>query len=284
MSFQIITDSCCDLTQAQYEAWNVACVPLTVTYNGESHQNFSESTAVKAFYDELRNGVIATTSAANPDDWSREMEAALEAGRDVLVLCFSSALSGTCQSAVIAAGELREKYPQRTVLVCDSLCAALGQGLLVHYACRLRDAGKTVGEVFDWVEENKLHICHWVTVDDLSHLKRGGRISTTTAIVGTMLNIKPIICVDNEGRLISTAKVRGRKTAMEYLTRKLRETGSDLDTVFIGHGDCPDDAAELEAMVKEAGAKDVLTGYVGPVIGAHTGPGVLVVFFLGSHR
>ena len=284
MSFQIITDSCCDLTQAQYEAWNVACVPLTVTYNGESHQNFSESTAVKAFYDELRNGVIATTSAANPDDWSREMEAALEAGRDVLVLCFSSALSGTCQSAVIAAGELREKYPQRTVLVCDSLCAALGQGLLVHYACRLRDAGKTVGEVFDWLEENKLHICHWVTVDDLSHLKRGGRISTTTAIVGTMLNIKPIICVDNEGRLISTAKVRGRKTAMEYLTRKLRETGSDLDTVFIGHGDCPDDAAELEAMVKEAGAKDVLTGYVGPVIGAHTGPGVLVVFFLGSHR
>ena len=284
MSFQIITDSCCDLVLEQYRTWNVACVPLTVTYNGESHKNFSEPAAVKAFYDELRNGTTATTSAANPDDWYQEMKKALEAGRDVLVMTFTSALSTTYQSAVIAAADLKEEYPERTIAVCDSLCAALGQGLLVYHACRLRDEGKTVEEVRAWVEENRLRVCHWVTVDDLSHLKRGGRISTTTAIVGTMLNIKPIIFVDNEGRLISTTKVRGRKAAMEYLVKKLKETGTDLDTIFIGHGDCPEDAAELEAMVKEAGARNVLTGYVGPVIGAHTGPGVLVVFFMGTHR
>ena len=284
MSFQIITDSCCDLTQEQYNAWNVACVPLTVTYNGESHKNFSDPAAVKAFYDELRNGVLASTSAANPDDWSQEMKKALEAGHDVLALVFTSALSTTYQSAVIAANDLREEYPERTIVVCDTLCAALGQGLLVYHACRLRDEGKTLEEVRTWVEENKLHICHWVTVDDLSHLKRGGRISTTTAIVGTMLNIKPIIFVDNEGRLINAAKVRGRKTALELLVKKLKETGTDMDTVFIGHGDCPEDAAALETMLKATGVQNVVTGYVGPVIGAHTGPGVLVVFFMGTNR
>ena len=284
MSFKIITDSCCDLTQQQYEAWNVACVPLTVTYNGESHRNFSDPAAVKTFYDELRNGVTATTAAANPDDWAMEMKAALDAGQDVLALCFSSGLSTTYQSAVIAAKELREEYPQRKILVCDTLCAALGQGLLVYHACRLRDEGKAIDQVCTWVEENKLRLCHWVTVDDLNHLKRGGRISTTTAIVGGMLNIKPIIYVDNDGHLISTAKVRGRKTAMEYLLNKFRDNATDTDTVFIAHGDCGEDAETLAEMVRGAGAKNVLTGYVGPVIGAHTGPGVLVVFFLGTHR
>ena len=284
MSFQIITDSCCDLNQEQYNAWNVKCVPLTVTYNGESHRNFSEDAAVKAFYDQLRSGVTATTAAANPDDWATEMKLSLDAGLDVLALCFSSGLSTTYQSAVIAAKELQEYYPDRKILVCDTLCAALGQGLLVHYACRLRDEGKSIDEVCAWVEDHKLNICHWVTVDDLNHLKRGGRISATTAIVGGMLNIKPIIYVDNDGHLINTAKVRGRRTAIEYLAKKLRETATDLDTVFIAHGDCPEDAAALEVLVKEAGAKNVLTGYVGPVIGAHTGPGVLVLFFLGQHR
>ena len=200
------------------------------------------------------------------------------------MLAFSSGLSTTYQSAVIAAKELREEYPDRKILVCDTLCAALGQGLLVYLACRKRDEGLSVTEVRDWVEANKLQVCHWVTVDDLSHLKRGGRISATTAIVGTMLNIKPIIYLDNDGHLINTAKVRGRKAALEYLTKKLSETGTDLDTVFIAHGDCPEDAAALEEMVKAGGAKNVITGYVGPVIGAHTGPGVLVVFFMGQHR
>lgn len=287
MHYQIITDSCCDFTDAQYQQLNVSCAPLTVMYNGESYNNFSDEAAVKDFYDQLRSGVMASTAAVNPDGWASQMEPALKAGRDVLVLAFSSGLSTTYQSAVIAAKELREAYPERTIRVVDTLCAALGQGLLVWYACKKRDEGLSIDELAAWVEENKLHVCHWVTVDDLSHLKRGGRISATTAIVGTMLNIKPIIYVDNDGHLINTAKVRGRKAAMEYLVRKFAETseGFDNETVFIAHGDCPEDAAQLEALMKEqCGVKNVITGYVGPVIGAHTGPGVLVLFFMGSHR
>ena len=286
MSYQIITDSCCDFTGAQYREMDVRSASLTVMYNGESRSNFSEEAAVKAFYDQLRSGVTATTAAANPDDWSNVMEPALKEGKDVLVLAFSSGLSTTYQSAVIAAKELREVYPERTIRVVDTLCAALGQGLLVWHACKRRDEGMSLEELTAWVEETKLHVCHWVTVDDLSHLKRGGRISATTAIVGTMLNIKPIIHVDNDGHLINTAKVRGRKAAMDYLVRKFTETSGDFDneTVFIAHGDCPEDAAALEQQLKEAGVKNVITGYVGPVIGAHTGPGVLVLFFLGTAR
>lgn len=285
MSYQIITDSCCDFTQQQYQELGVACAPLSVLYNGENHSNFSDPTAVKAFYDELRGGVIASTSAVNPDGWAILMEEALKQDQDVLVLALSSGLSTTYQSAVIAAKELREAYPNRKIHVVDTLCAALGQGLLVWHACKKRDEGMDIDSLCRWVEDNKLHICHWVTVDDLSHLKRGGRISAATAMVGTMLNIKPIIYVDNDGHLINTAKVRGRKAAIELLASKLEETCTDRETAFIAHGDCPEDAAALEAILKEKhGVKEVLTGYVGPVIGAHTGPGVLVVFFLGTHR
>lgn len=285
MSYQIITDSCCDFTQQQYQELGVTCAPLSVLYNGVNHDNFSDPADVKAFYDELRSGVMATTSAVNPDGWAALMEDALQAGRDVLVLAFSSGLSTTYQSAVIAAKDLREAYPGRKILVVDTLCAALGQGLLVWYACKKRDEGLSIDELCTWVEDNKLHICHWVTVDDLTHLKRGGRISAATALVGTMLNIKPIIHVDNDGHLINTAKVRGRKAAIDLLAGKLEETGIDQEIAFIAHGDCPEDAAALEKIVKEKyGVKEIITGYVGPVIGAHTGPGVLVLFFMGSHR
>ena len=285
MSYKIITDSCCDFTQQQYDKLGVACAPLTVMYRGESHSNFSDPIAVKAFYDELRSGVTASTSAVNPDGWAELMEEALKAGQDVLALAFSSGLSTTYQSAVIAAKDLREVYPDRKILVVDTLCAALGQGLLVWYACKKRDEGMDIDSLCNWIEENKLNICHWVTVDDLSHLKRGGRISATTALVGTMLNIKPIIYVDNDGHLINTAKVRGRKAAIDFLAKQLEETVTDKEIAFIAHGDCPEDAATLEAMIREKhNVQEITTGYVGPVIGAHTGPGVLVVFFLGTHR
>ena len=285
MSYKIITDSCCDLIEQQYNELGVVSAPLTVLYNGESHNNFSDPAAVKAFYDELRGGVTASTAAVNPEGWSVLMEEALKNGEDVLVITFSSGLSTTYQSAVIAGKELQEVYPDRKIYVVDSLCAALGQGMLVYLAAHKQKEGMDIDALHTWVEENKLHICHWVTVDDLSHLKRGGRISATTALVGTMLNIKPIIYVDNDGHLINTSKVRGRKAAMELLANKLGETAIDKETVFIGHGDCPEDAAALEAILKEKhGVKNVITGYVGPVIGAHTGPGVLVVFFLGTHR
>ena len=286
-TYQIISDSCCDFTAQQYRDNNVLCVPLSVVYQGQSHDNFSDPASVKAFYDILRTGVTATTSAANPETWASVMEPVLREGKDILVLAFTSALSMTYQAAVIAADELAEKYPDRKIRVVDSRCAALGQGLLVWYACRKRDEGLTLDELTAWVEEHKLQVCHWVTVDDLSHLKRGGRISGATALVGTMLNIKPIIHVDDEGRLVNVGKCRGRKAAMELIASKVGQAGEGFDnsTLFVAHGDCPEDAAALEAILKEKyGVKEVITGYVGPVIGAHTGPGVLVVFYMGNNR
>lgn len=287
MSYKIVTDSSCDFTDSMCAELGITYTPLTVTYNGESHNNFSEEAAIKAFYNELRNGVTATTSAANPENWASVMEPALAEGHDLLVIAFTSGLSTTYQSAVIAAGDLQEKYPERKIHVVDSLCAALGQGLLCWYACKKRDEGMSLEELTAWVEENKLHICHWVTVDDLSHLKRGGRISATSAIVGTMLNIKPIIHLNEEGKLINVAKVRGRKTAINYIADKLGELGEgyDNETCFVVHGDCEDDAKILADIIKEKyGVKHVHIGYLGPVIGAHTGPGVLSVFFMGKHR
>ena len=283
-NYQIITDSACDLPESLLQELKVSKVSLSVLFQGESRTD-SVDAGIQEFYDGLRAGEVATTSAVNPDGWANVIEPAFQAGQDALVLAFSSGLSTTYQSAVIAANELMEKYPDRKAYVVDTLCASLGQGLLVWYACRKRDEGYSLEALRDWVEENKLNLCHWFTVDDLMFLKRGGRISAATAMVGTMLNIKPIIHVDNDGHLINTAKVRGRKVAMEYLVKKFTETCTDFDTVFIGHGDCPEDAAALEALLREAHPiKEVITGYVGPVIGAHTGPGVLVLFFLGSQR
>ena len=286
MSYQIVTDSCCDFTKAQYADLGVAYVPLTLVYQGREHESFTEARELHAFYDGIRAGQMPTTSAVNPEGWARVMEPILAQGRDVLCLTFSSGLSTTHQSAVIAAGELRERYPQRKIRVVDTLCAALGQGLLVYKACEKRDQGYSLEDLTAWVEEHKLHICHWVTIHDLNHLKRGGRVSAATALVGGMLNIKPILIMDNQGKLATVGKCRGRKAAMEYLVNKLREEGTDLDTIFIAHGDCPQEAAALEVLCRDAcpQIRNVISGYVGGVIGAHTGPGVLVVFFLGKHR
>ena len=288
MSFKIITDSSCDFTKAQYEELGLRYAPLTLLYKGEQHDSFTEETELKSFYNGIRDGEMPTTSAVNPDGWASVMEPVLAAGEDVLALCFTSGLSTTYQSAVIAASELQEKYPHRKIRVVDTLCAALGQGLLVWYACRKRDQGLDLDAVAQWVEDNKLRLCHWVTVDDLDHLKRGGRVSATTAFVGGLLNIKPIIHVDNDGKLDTVGKVRGRKAAMEYLVKQMAATASadENETITIAHGDCPEDAAALEALVRKSCpyVKNVITGYVGGVIGAHTGPGVLVLFFLGSKR
>ena len=287
-TYQIITDSCCDFTREGYAARDLAYVPLTLLYKGGIHESFTEATQLKEFYNGIREGEMPTTSAANPDDWAKVMEPYLAKGLDVLCLTFTSALSATCQNAVIAAEELKEKYPQRKIIVVDTLCAALGQGLLVHYACRKREEGLSLEELAAWVEQMRFHICHEVTVNDLDHLKRGGRISAATAFVGGMLNIKPMIHVDNEGRLVTIGKMRGRKAAMEQLVKRFGELKGNYvnETIFIAHGDCPEDAEKLEQLLRQAHPeiKTVHTGYVGGVIGAHTGPGVLVVFFLGDHR
>ncbi len=287
--FAIMTDSSADLTQQMVEELDVAVLPLRYTVQGEERLNWPDHREMDphAFYDLLRKGVRATTVALNVHDYIEIMTPFLDAGKDVLMLVFSSGLSTTYQSCVIAVEELREKYPDRTICAVDTLAASLGQGLLVWYAARLRAEGKTIQEVRDWVEENKLHLCHWFTVDDLNHLKRGGRVSAATALMGTMLSIKPVLHVDDEGHLINMSKARGRGASLKALVDKMAETALDpgSQTVFISHGDCEDEAKKLAAMVRERfGVRDVYLNDIGPVIGAHSGPGTLALFFLGSKR
>lgn len=286
MDFQIITDSCCDFPTPMYGQLGLTFVPLTVEFRGNTFDDKNDDT-LKDMYQGLRAGEVAKTSAVNPSRWSQAMEEALSAGKDVLVLAFSSGLSTTYQSAVIAAQELAEKYPDRKIQVIDTLCASMGQGLLVWYACKKRDEGLSLEEVAQWVLDNRLHLCHWFTVDDLMYLKRGGRISAATALVGTMLQIKPLLHVDDEGHLINMTKTRGRKAAIDAMVKKAQELGAGYDnsTMFISHGDCLSDAEYLSRQLKEkCGVKDVVISYVGAVIGSHSGPGTLALFFLGSHR
>lgn len=286
MDFQIITDSCCDFPTPMYGQLGLTFVPLTVEFRGNTFDDKNDDT-LKDMYQGLRAGEVAKTSAVNPSRWSQAMEKALAAGKDVLVLAFSSGLSTTYQSAVIAAEELKDEYPDRKIQVIDTLCASMGQGLLVWYACKKRDEGLSLDEVAQWVLDNRLHLCHWFTVDDLMYLKRGGRISAATALVGTMLQIKPLLHVDDEGHLINITKTRGRKAAIDAMVKKAQELGAGYDnsTMFISHGDCLSDAEYLSRQLKEkCGVKDVVISYVGAVIGSHSGPGTLALFFLGSHR
>lgn len=285
MSYKIITDTCCDFPKEMYKELDLVVCPLGVLYKGEVCSDYTESW-LKDFYNGLRNGETATTSAVNIDGWKNTIEPVLKEGKDALVLVFTSGLSGTYQNATIAADELRESYPDRKINVVDTLCASLGQGLLVYYACQKRDEGLDLDQLTAWVEETKRKICHWVIADDLMHLKRGGRISAATAVAGTILQIKPVIHVDNEGHLVNVAKARGRKNAISLLCDKVG-TGIEgaNDTVFICHGDCEEDAKLLSDMLKEKyGTKKVFYYYIGAVIGAHTGPGVMAVFYLGNER
>ena len=285
-NYQIITDSACDLPKAMLAQLDVVTTPLHVLFKG---QNLPDSVdeGLKEIYDGLRAGEMTSTSAANPEGWAAVMEPALLSGKDLLVLAFSSGLSTTYQSAVIAAQDLGEKYPQRTIRVVDTGCAALGQGLLVWYACKMRDEGLSLEELTVWCEENKYHLCHWFTVNDLMFLKRGGRVSAATAVVGTMLQIKPVLHVDDNGKLVSMEKARGRKASIEALVKKLDSLGEGYDnsTVFICHGDCLEEAEKLKALaLQRPGVKDVFVGNLGAVIGSHAGPGTLALFFMGKHR
>ena len=285
MSFKIITDSCCDLTAEMVAQCELSVAQLSVEMDGRVYSN-EEMTPVE-LYTHLRNGKLPKTAAVNPEGWAELIRPALQAGQEVLVLAFSSGLSATYQSAVIAAGELREEFPDRKLIVIDTLCASIGQGLLVYTAAKLREQGKSIDEVAAWVEDHKKNVCHWVTVEDLMHLKRGGRVSAATAVVGTMLSIKPIIRVDDEGKLENLAKARGRMASLNYLLDRMAETFDPEidDTVFIGHGDCAADAEFLAKSVKERfGVKNVYINYIGAVVGTHTGPGVAVLFYYGKNR
>lgn len=285
-TYKIITDSACDLPRSMLQQLDVSAAPLHILFRGENQPD-SVDEGLKEVYDGLRAGEAASTSGVNPEGWAELMEPVLRGGQDALVLAFSSGLSTTYQSAVIAAGELLERYPGRKINVVDTLSAALGQGLLVWHTCKKRDEGLSLEELTAWVEENKLHLCHWFTVDDLMHLKRGGRIGATTAVVGTMLQIKPILHVDDAGKLVNMAKARGRKASAEALVKKLDELGDGYDnsTVFVCHGDCREEAERLKKnLLTRPGVKEVFVGNLGAVIGAHAGPGTLAVFFMGNHR
>lgn len=286
-TYKIITDSACDLSKSMLQELDVAAVSLTVNFRGETRSDSVADREVKELYDAMRAGEVATTAAVNPDGWAGKIEEALSAGYDALVMTFSGGLSTTYQSAVIAANDLLETYPQRKVMVVDTCAAALGQGLFIWYAAKQRQNGLSLEELAAWAEENKNHVAHWFTVDDLVYLKRGGRVSAATALVGTMLNIKPVLHVDNEGHLVSMVKARGRKAAINTLVSKLTELGEGWDnrTVFICHADCLADAEALAAQVKaKCGVEETFIGNLGAVIGSHAGPGTLALFFMGKEK
>ena len=287
--FVLMTDSSADLSQEMVQELGVTVLPLSFTIQGKVYRNYPDNREMDLplFYDMLRAGELATTSAVNVAEYTQAVEPILQEKKDVLILAFSSGLSSTYQASVLAAGELREKYPDRKIYTVDTLCASLGQGLLVYLAVQEQRKGRSIEEVRDWAESTKLHLCHQFTVDDLHFLKRGGRISATTAVVGSMLQIKPVLHVDNEGRLINIGKARGRQASLKALVDKMEKTVTEegRKTVFISHGDCRKDAVAVADMVRERfGTQDIRINYVGPVIGAHSGPGTLALFYLGTER
>ena len=287
--YVIMTDSCCDLSADMAEELELNVLPLRLEMEGRSYCNLLDGSEIgfKEFYDRVRGGAMPVTSAVNVGEFEAAMRPVLESGRDILCLCFSSALSTTYQSAVIAAKELKEAFPGRNVLVVDSLCASMGQGLFVWLCVQEKRKGKTLEEGWDYAEGAKANICHWFTVDDLNHLKRGGRVSATAALFGTMLSIKPVLHVDEQGRLIPVEKCRGRKASLLALVDRMEKTAVEPERypVFISHGDCREDADFVaEEVRRRLGVKEIYINYVGPVIGSHTGAGVMTLFFVGRSR
>lgn len=282
----ITVNSTVDVTKEWLNERNVTVIPLKYTMEDKTYIDM-EGLSSKEFFDNLRKGIMSVTTQVNPDDAREKMEPFLKEGKDVLHLAFSSGLSGTCNSMMIAASELREEYPERKIIIVDTLCACMGEALLLDKVCKLKAEGKTIEEAAKWAEENKLHVCHNVTVDDLNHLHRGGRVSKATAVLGTMVKIKPIIHVDDEGKLQVIGKERGRKKSLQKIVDMSVEQakGWDQDLVMITHGDCIEDAEYVEKLVREKlGAKEVLINNIGTVIGSHTGPGVVAVFCMGNKR
>ena len=287
--YVILTDSSADLDQKMVDELGLEVLPLTFLLEERSYHDYPDGREMspKDFYGKVRDGAMPTTNAVNVGQATDAIEPILQAGRDVLFLAFSSGLSTTYNSIKIAGEELAEQYPGRKVFVVDTLCASLGQGLLVWHAVQHKKAGETIEQVRDWVEENKLRLCHWFTVNDLMHLKRGGRVSAATALVGTMLSIKPVLHVDNEGHLINVSKARGRKSSLDALADKVGELAENPagQTMFLSHSDCLEDARYVADRIKaKYGTQNFYFNYIGPVNGYHTGVGCVALFFLGRER
>ena len=284
--YVITVNSTVDLPKEWLKERHVPAVPLRYTIDGTTYTDM-EGLSAKEFFAKLREGKMSVTSQVNPEEAVEALEPYVKEGKDILHLGFSSGLSGTLNSMRIGAQMLEEKYPGSKVIVIDTLCACLGEGLLLYYALKEKAKGKTIEEVAQWVEDNKLHICHNVTVDDLNHLHRGGRVSKTTAVIGTIVQIKPIIHMDNEGKLQVIGKERGRKKSLNKIVDMAVEQSEDWenDIVMITHGDCIEDAEYVAKLVREKmGIENILINNIGTVIGSHIGPGVVAVFCMGNKR
>lgn len=286
--FEIITDSGCDMPQSFYEEHGVSCIKFgfnmdNVNYEGEDGERIAEAD----FYARLREGAMPTTYQITGEIAKTHIEQLLQKGRDVMAIVFSSSLSGTVGSFLVAARELQKEYPDRKIVVIDSLCASMGEGMLLYYALQKAESGASIEETAEYVEKLKLHICHQFTVDNLFHLKRGGRVSGATAIVGTILKIKPIMHMDDEGKLVAVGKTIGRRKALQTLvdTTVATATLEKDEPIFIGHGDCLEDVEIVqEALRKKFPENPILVHYIGSVIGVHSGCGTLAIFYKGTHR
>lgn len=282
----ITVNNTVDTGKEWLEERNVPVIPLKYTIDGQEYTDMY-GLSDKEFFQKLREGKMSVTSQINPEEAKEMLEPYVKEGKDVLHLAFSSALSGTCNSMKIAAEELQEEYPEAKVIVVDTLCACMGEAMLLYYALKQKEAGKTIEEVAQWAEENKLHVCHNVTVDDLFHLHRGGRVSKTAAVLGTMVKVKPIIHMDDNGALQVIGKERGRKKSLHKIVDMAveRSKGWDNEIIMITHGDCLEDAEYVAKLVREKmGVENVFIHNIGTVIGSHTGPGVVATFCMGNKR
>ncbi len=283
----IFTDSSCDLEPSLLAKWEVPYVSLSVKFDEDARSFNNFDMPFHEFYQRMRKGSVARTAAANMESFKEAFEPYVKQGKDILYIGFSSGLSTTVNSGAMAAKELMEEYPGSRILVEDTFAASAGFGLLVYLTVQEKQKGADLDQAAKFVEDTRFHLCHWFTVDDLVYLKRGGRISAAAAFVGGVLNIKPVLHMDNPGHLINMFKVRGRRASIKALADKYGELALNpgKDTVFISHGDCLEDARLLEQMLKDRfGASVQIITYVGPVIGSHSGPGTLALFFLGRER
>jgi DegV family protein with EDD domain len=284
-NYVLITDSACVILPEKLAEWKVEMIPLAYLFTDTGKEQLDHEEPIREFYKSMRDGRVAKTSSVNESRFVDAFTPILEAGKDLIYLAFSSGLSVTCENGKKVAATLQEKYPDRKIVVIDSLAASAGQGLFVYLAVQNRDSGMSLEDNARALEAYVLHVCHWFTVDDLVYLKRGGRISRTTALLGTALNVKPVLHVDNEGHLIKMTQVRGRKKSIRKMAERLGETILPDSPIFISHGDCAEDAEMLkEILEKEYGKEVTLITWIGSVIGAHSGPGTLALFFLGTER
>ncbi len=289
LSYKIITETNTDLPQNIIDELDVHAIPMLFTQCDKEYKNYADGRELNhfEFYEKLAQGHMSTTAQISMDTFANEVKPYLDAGLDIIYIAFSSSLSGTFSTCNIAAQELREEYPERKIILVDTLSASMGEGMLVYYAAKMQKEGKSIEEVEQWVLENRLKLAHWFSVEDLHHLKRGGRLSGASAAIGTVMNIKPILYINDEGKLVPNGKVRGRKQSLDELANKVIENAVDIENeyVFICHANCEDDAKYIANKIKyETKPKETIINMIGPVIGGHAGQGAVAVFFFAKSR